>query len=204
MNKSFFFFICLLVALNVNSSVGLLAKGKDTIIIITKPASPERAAAIQAKKDSIARATANSGIDSSRFVKRKSKDKGGETGYLSKTIFKVNESIYGTHADFISTYVKNYHHNFGSRLTRIQSTNRAYFKLIDNVMKRYNIPKEMKSLAVIESAMNCNAVSPVGAVGPWQFMEPTAKMMGLRVDETVDERRDFYKSTNAAARYLKK
>jgi membrane-bound lytic murein transglycosylase D len=71
-------------------------------------------------------------------------------------------------------------------------------------MKRYNVPKEMKSLAIIESAMNCNAVSPVGAVGPWQFMSPTAKMMGLRVDETIDERRDFYKSTNAAARYLKK
>ena len=61
----------------------------------------------------------------------------------------------------------------------------------------------MKSLAIIESALNCNAVSPVGAVGPWQFMEGTAKMLGLRVDASVDERMDFYKSTQAAAKYLK-
>jgi membrane-bound lytic murein transglycosylase D len=46
-------------------------------------------------------------------------------------------------------------------------------------------------------------VSPVGAVGPWQFMAGTAKMLGLRVDGGVDERMDFYKSTKAAAKYLK-
>jgi membrane-bound lytic murein transglycosylase D len=85
----------------------------------------------------------------------------------------------------------------------MQSANKGYFKLIENIMKRYNVPREMKSLAIIESALSCNAVSPVGAVGPWQFMEGTAKMMGLRVDAQVDERKDFYKSTNAAARYLK-
>lgn len=173
----------------------------DTIIVITKPATPERLAQIKARQDSIANALGNQ-MDSSRFVTNKIKDR-KESNFISKTIFKVNENIFGRHTEFIKTYVSSYHQNFGERLSRIQTGNKAYFKLIDNVMKRYNLPKEMKSLAIIESAMNCNAVSPVGAVGPWQFMEGTAKMLGLRVDEQLDERRDFYKSTNAAARYLK-
>jgi membrane-bound lytic murein transglycosylase D len=99
--------------------------------------------------------------------------------------------------------VKSYHENHGEHIAKIKARNKGYFSLIDNVMKRYGLPKELKSLAIIESAMNCNAISPVGAVGPWQFMAGTAKDLGLRVDNRVDERRDFYKSTNAAARYLK-
>lgn len=115
----------------------------------------------------------------------------------------VNKSLYGTHTDFIVDYIKNYHANHGVRLDKINARSKGYFKMMDNVLKKYNMPKELKSLAVIESAMNSNAVSPVGAVGPWQFMEGTAKHMGLRVDGRLDERRDFYKSTHAAAKYMK-
>ena len=200
-----FFIIGLLFCPLVFIHSTVLSAGKDTVIIITKPASPERLAQIKARQDSldiIASLRKQDSVESSRFVKRK-KDK-AEGGFIAKTIFKVNRDIYGNHTEFISSYVSNYHENFGTRLTRILKNNRAYFKLIDNVMRRFNVPREMKSLAVIESAMNCNAVSPVGAVGPWQFMEGTAKMLGLRVDQGMDERRDFYKSTNAAARYLKK
>lgn len=177
------------------------ATWNDTVIVITKPASPERLALMRARQDSIANSLSLQ-MDSSRFVANKIKD-GKDNGFAPKTIFKVNENIFGHHTAFIKSYVNSYHQNFGSRLSRIQTGNKSYFKLIDNVMKRYNLPKELKSLAVIESAMNCNAVSGAGAVGPWQFMEGTAKMLGLRVDEQLDERRDFYKSTNAAARYLK-
>src|SRR5690606_26251905 len=61
---------------------------------------------------------------------------------------------------------------------------------------------ELKYLAVIESALNNKAVSRVGAVGPWQFMAPTARMMGLNVSSKRDERTDWTKSTIAAAKYL--
>jgi membrane-bound lytic murein transglycosylase D len=115
----------------------------------------------------------------------------------------VNKSLYGNHTDFIVDYVKNYHANHGARLDRLNARSKGYFKMMDNVLKRYNMPRELKSLAVIESAMNSNAVSPVGAVGPWQFMEGTARHMGLRVDGRIDERRDFYKSTHAAAQYMR-
>lgn len=176
----------------------LTAKDSVTVFKIDKSQIPSGANIIKSQLDP---ATLMSKEDSARFVKRKVKD------YTEKPKshgnFSVNKSIYGTYTDFIVDYVKNYHNNHGSRLSRIHSNNKGYFKLIENTMKRYNLPREMRSLAIIESAMNCNAVSPVGAVGPWQFMEGTAKMLGLRVDGQVDERRDFYKSTNAAARYLK-
>ena len=184
----------------VNAS---FAYKKDSVIIITRPPTKERLAQIEARNDSIAKLSAKTSIDSSRFVTRAPKNIKNEKT-KGPIYFTVNQQTYGSFTEYITNYVKSYHTNHGQRITRIQTNNRAYFKLIDNVMKRYNVPKEMKSLAIIESAMNCNAVSPVGAVGPWQFMSGTAKMMGLRVDETIDERRDFYKSTNAAARYLKK
>lgn len=196
---SVYFLLIFVFTFLVNAS---FAYKKDSIIIITRPPTKERLAQIQARNDSIAKATAKKSADSSRFVTRAPKNIPEKS--KGPTFFTVNQQVYGSFTDYITNYVKSYHAKHGVHITRLQSTNKAYFKLIDNVMKRYNVPKEMKSLAIIESAMNCNAVSPVGAVGPWQFMSPTAKMMGLRVDETIDERRDFYKSTNAAARYLKK
>lgn len=200
-NFSFnFLTVLVLFTLFVNTA---FAVKKDSVIIITRPPTPERLAQLTARNDSIKKASEKARIDSSRFVKRAPKNAKTEIA-KGKSTFTVNKQVYGSFTDYITNYVSSYHNNHGQRIARIQSNNRAYFKLIDNVMKRYNVPKEMKSLAIIESAMNCNAVSPVGAVGPWQFMAPTAKMMGLRVDETIDERRDFYKSTNAAARYLKK
>lgn len=76
-----------------------------------------------------------------------------------------------------------------------------YFKVI---FREENVPEDLVYLAFIESGCNPFAVSRAGAVGIWQFMEGTAKLYGLKVDYWVDERRDFIKSTYAAARYLKK
>jgi membrane-bound lytic murein transglycosylase D len=78
-----------------------------------------------------------------------------------------------------------------------------YFPLFEEVFDRYDIPLEMKYLAVVESALNPKAKSPVGATGIWQFMYPTGKMMNLEVSSYVDERMDPVKSTEAAAKYLK-
>src|SRR4029079_14064440 len=64
------------------------------------------------------------------------------------------------------------------------------------------LPKELKYLAVIESDLKSNALSHAGARGPWQFMSYTAKDYGLQVNKFIDDRTDYYKSTNAAAKYL--
>lgn len=78
-----------------------------------------------------------------------------------------------------------------------------YFPLFEQTLEKYNMPNELKYLAVVESALNPNANSRVGAVGLWQFMFGTGKMYGLEINSLVDERRDPIKSTDAAVRYLK-
>lgn len=78
-----------------------------------------------------------------------------------------------------------------------------YFNLYDRILAQWGIPVELKYLSVIESSLKSNVVSWAGAVGPWQIMPETARRLGLFVGRGYDERTDFYKSTQAAAKYLK-
>src|SRR5690606_27396237 len=76
------------------------------------------------------------------------------------------------------------------------------FSLMDKIFDKHEIPHELKYLSVIESALNKNALSPVGAYGPWQFMRSTGQMMGLTVNAKRDDRADWSRSTHAACKYL--
>ncbi len=78
-----------------------------------------------------------------------------------------------------------------------------YFPMIEDIFDYYGLPAELKYIAVIESALNPNAVSRVGATGLWQFMYSTGRAYGLTINSVIDERRDPVKSTHAAARFLK-
>jgi membrane-bound lytic murein transglycosylase D len=77
-----------------------------------------------------------------------------------------------------------------------------YYPMIEQYLKEYNLPEKLKYLPVVESALNPHAVSPVGAVGLWQFMPGTALDHGLKINKLVDERKDPHKSTQAALSYL--
>ena len=78
-----------------------------------------------------------------------------------------------------------------------------YFPIFEKYLAKYGMPDELKYLSMIESALNPKAISRAKAVGLWQFMKPTGREHGLRIDEYVDERMDIEKSTDAACRYFR-
>jgi membrane-bound lytic murein transglycosylase D len=77
-----------------------------------------------------------------------------------------------------------------------------YFPMFEEVLDRYQMPLELKHLAIVESALNPSARSWVGAQGLWQFMYRTGKMYDLQVTSYYDDRMDPYKSTVAACEYM--
>jgi membrane-bound lytic murein transglycosylase D len=78
----------------------------------------------------------------------------------------------------------------------------VYFPIFEKYLAKYNLPEELKYLPIIESGLNPKAVSGPRAVGLWQFMAPTGKEQGLKIDWYVDERMDPEKSTEAACKYI--
>lgn len=100
------------------------------------------------------------------------------------------------------SYMQDYLKLHSNQLVKMKGWGQPYFNLIDNILSQYGLPRELKYLAVIESNLSSGATSWKGAGGPWQFMPHTARDYGLVVNNFFDERRDYYKSTHAAARYL--
>lgn len=79
---------------------------------------------------------------------------------------------------------------------------RFYFPMFEEHLAKYDIPLELKYLAVIESALIPTAKSRVGAVGLWQFMYQTGKIYDLNISSYLDERSDPIRATEAACKYL--
>jgi membrane-bound lytic murein transglycosylase D len=88
-------------------------------------------------------------------------------------------------------------------MARMIGMSHVYFPIFEETLDRYSLPYELKYLTVIESGLNPLAVSKSGAVGLWQFLLNTSRLFDLEVTSYIDERRDPYKSTDAACRYLK-
>jgi membrane-bound lytic murein transglycosylase D len=88
-------------------------------------------------------------------------------------------------------------------VSRMLGLSQLYYPMMEEVLDKYNLPLELRHLAVIESALNPNAKSRSGAMGLWQFMFNTGKVYGLYNTSYVDDRCDPYKATVAAAEYLK-
>ncbi|WP_343668952.1 transglycosylase SLT domain-containing protein [Chitinophaga sp.] len=112
---------------------------------------------------------------------------------------KVYEQI---NNNIVAGYINNFASRYSQHLQVMISRGQPYFVMVEKIFREHGIPEEMKYLAVIESSFNTNARSRVGAVGAWQFMSGTARIFGLSVGKKVDERKDFYKSTVAAAKFL--
>lgn len=104
----------------------------------------------------------------------------------------------------LESVIKGYLKNRRKILQNLITLSAFYFPLFERELDNYDIPLEIKYLAIVESALKPRAKSRVGATGLWQFMFATGKMYGLDVSSYVDERSDPIKSTKAASKYLAK
>jgi len=102
----------------------------------------------------------------------------------------------------VRNYIELYAVRKRAMVSRMLGMTQLYFPIIEEILDKHKMPLELKYLAIVESALNPSARSRCGAVGLWQFMYGTGKMMGLKITSYVDERCDPYKSTEAACEYL--
>lgn len=107
-----------------------------------------------------------------------------------------------TYNETVKSYIEVYGVRKRGLTSRILGLAEVYFPMFEEILDQYNLPLELKYLAVVESALNPLAGSPAGAKGLWQFMYGTGKMYGLELNSYVDDRYDPYKSTIAACRHL--
>jgi membrane-bound lytic murein transglycosylase D len=102
----------------------------------------------------------------------------------------------------LESVIKSYLKNRRQSMEKLMALSDYYFPLFEESLDNYDIPLEVKYLAIVESALKPRAKSRVGATGLWQFMFGTGKEYGLNVSSYVDERSDPVKSTVAASKYL--
>src|SRR6201987_1879040 len=102
----------------------------------------------------------------------------------------------------VKAYIELYTMRRRGQLSKLLGLSQLYYPMFEEILDKFNMPLELKHLAVIESALNPTARSRAGAVGLWQFMYPTAKLYNLNINSYIDERSDPYKATIAAAEYM--
>ena len=109
-------------------------------------------------------------------------------------------------------YIRTFSEKRKTYLLSLYKQGKKIFPRVSSVLKQYGLPEELRVLIALESGFNGNAVSRVGAVGYWQIMDDVAKEYGLKISNSTqtsgkgknkDDRKNFIKSTVAAARYLK-
>jgi len=118
-------------------------------------------------------------------------------------ITKINSIIKLPYNSIIRNHIHVYTVKQRKQFSAVLGLTNYYFPMIEDIFDSYGLPTELKYMAVIESALNANAVSRVGATGLWQFMFSTGRMYGLNINSLVDDRRDPVKATHAAAKYIK-
>ena len=103
----------------------------------------------------------------------------------------------------VKAYVNAYGKRNRDKVSRMLGLAELYFPMFEEMLDRYDLPLELKYLAIVESALNPNARSRSGAVGLWQFMYRTGKIYNLNSTSYLDDRRDPYLATQAACEYFR-
>ncbi len=117
---------------------------------------------------------------------------------------KINSVIRLPYNNIIRNHIQVYTVRQREKFSAVLGLSDYYFPMIENIFDSYGLPAEFKYLAIIESALNPNAVNRhSGATGMWQFMYSTGRQYGLIINSVIDERKDPVKSTHAAARFIR-
>lgn len=104
--------------------------------------------------------------------------------------------------EVVQKFIDRYSGKLRKSVSYMLGASNFYMPIFEQALEVYGLPMELKYLPVIESALNPNAISRVGATGLWQFMAATGKRYGLKLNSMIDERRDPTKASYAAAHYL--
>ncbi|MCO6497375.1 MAG: lytic transglycosylase domain-containing protein [Chitinophagaceae bacterium] len=112
-------------------------------------------------------------------------------------------AILREHRDESKEYISNYVRKERAYIKLMFKRGQNYMPVAREILNKYDVPREFQVLPALESNFSANAVSPAGAVGFWQFMPELAREYGLKMGEGFDERRDFRKSTVAAAKFFR-
>ena len=121
---------------------------------------------------------------------------------LQSRLESMNSFITLPYNETVRNYMVLYSEKMPTKMSNIMSLCQYYMPIFEETFSKYDLPDELKYVAIIESALNPVAVSRAGAKGMWQFMTKTAKSYGLEINSFVDERLDPFKASDAAARYL--
>ena len=121
---------------------------------------------------------------------------------LVERLKRMNSFITLPFNPIVKNYMILYSEKNVAKMKRILSLSDYYFPIFEDILSKYDMPLELKYMAVIESALNPVARSRAGARGIWQFMYRTGRQYGLRINSFVDERLDVVKAADAAARYM--
>lgn len=126
-----------------------------------------------------------------------------EEEIIKERLAKIENEIPLTYNPIVNSFINYFTITDREYTKKVAKLQTKYFPMIERYLKKYNLPDELKYLAIVESGLNPKAKSPAGAVGLWQFMPLTGRLdYGLSENWYLDEKMDMEKSTDAACRYL--
>ena len=135
-------------------------------------------------------------------VENKSHGEVGEETYIRR-LAAIPSVIEMPYNQVVRKHIERYVYRSRTLVEEMLGMSLYYMPIFEQALEKEGLPLELKYLPIVESALDPNAVSRVGAAGLWQFMIGTGKGLGLEVNSLVDERRDPYRSSAMAAKYLK-
>ncbi|MCJ8210689.1 transglycosylase SLT domain-containing protein [Mucilaginibacter sp. RS28] len=124
--------------------------------------------------------------------------------FFKSRLTTIQKDVQLDYNEFVQSYIDIYTSpNRRDEIGKMLGLAKYYFPIYEKAFRDAGIPEEIKFLSIVESSLNPNAVSRVGAAGPWQFMATTGRTYGLNINNYVDERRDPIQASYAAAAYLR-